>query len=150
MSTDTAIELIDTGLLRRFPGAATTAEVILLLDEVQRLATLVDVDATDDALLQRIAVMAVNLETATTELHQMERELETWRGRAIDAELEVTRIHHLIEDDDLASGEKVLHESLLVMGRATPASFTQIAYVAWLRSTVQDIAAAVCHRLFVP
>lgn len=150
MTTDTAVELIDTGLLRRFPGAATPAEVVVLLDEVQRLATLVDADVTDDALLQRIAVMAVNLDTATTELHQEERELETWRGRAIDAELEVARIHRLIEDNDLASGEKVLHESLLVMGRAVPATFTQVAYVAWLRTTVQDIAAAVCHRLYVP
>ena len=141
MSTVTAMELIDTSLLRRYPGAATTAEMIVLLDEVQRLAALVDVDATDDALLQRIAVMAVNLETATAELQQMERGLETWRGRAIDAELEVNRIHDLIEDSDLASGEKVLHEALLEMGRATTAASTQIAYVAWLRSTVQDIAA---------
>ncbi|MGD0392906.1 MAG: hypothetical protein ABSC41_09690 [Acidimicrobiales bacterium] len=148
--TSTAIDLIDTAGLRRYPEAATTADVIVLLDEVQRLAHLVDVDVCDDALLQRIAVIAVNLEMATIKLHREERELETWRGRAIDAELEVARIHHLIEDNDLASGEKVLHESLLVTGRAAPAESTQVAYAAWLRATVQETAAAVCHRVFAP
>jgi hypothetical protein len=145
--TATAIDLIDTAQLHRYPEAATTAEVIVLLDEVQRLARLVDVDVSDDALLQRIAVMAVNLEMAAIELYREERELKTWRGRAIDAELEVTRIHHLIGDNDVASGEKVLHESLLVTGRATSAESTQVDYAAWLRATVQDTAAAVCHRL---
>jgi hypothetical protein len=148
--TATAIDLIDTAQLHRYPEAATTAEVIVLLDEVQRLARLVDVDVSDDALLQRIAVMAVNLEMAAIELYREERELKTRRGRAIDAELEVTRIHHLIGDNDVASGEKVLHESLLVTGRAAPAESTQVAYAAWLRATVQETAAAVCHRVFAP
>ena len=87
--TGTAIDLVTAALLRQYPEEATTAEVAMLIEEVQRLSRLVDVDVSDDALLQRIAEMAVDLETATTELHRYERELENWRGRAIDAELEV-------------------------------------------------------------
>ncbi|MGA3148918.1 MAG: hypothetical protein ABSF33_15795 [Acidimicrobiales bacterium] len=147
--TGTAIDLIDTALLRQYPEEATTADVALLLEEVQRLSHLVDVDVADDALLQRIAAMAVDLETATTELNRKERELETWRGRAIDAELEAARIHHMMGGSDLASGEAVLHGCLLAMGQADPSAFTQVAYVAWLRTTVHDISDALCRRLFV-
>jgi hypothetical protein len=107
--TGTAIDLIDTALLRQYPEEATTADVALLLEEVQRLSHLVDVDVADDALLQRIAAMAVDLETATTELNRKERELETWRGRAIDAELEAARIHHMMGGSDLASGDRPIH-----------------------------------------
>jgi hypothetical protein len=147
--TGTAIDLATAALLRQYPEEATTAEVAMLIEEVQRLSRLVDVDVSDDALLQRIAEMAVDLETATTELHRYERELENWRGRAIDAELEVARIHHLTGGSDLASGEAVLHECLLEMGQADPSAFTQVAYVAWLRTTVQDVADALCRRLLV-